>query len=96
MDEAAEAVDPANRWKLSAACRPAVFDGNPEIFYPPRLRDTANGMSRARAELVRRAKNVCATCPVTRECLEYAMERHETEGIWGMTTPEERGMTQLR
>jgi WhiB family transcriptional regulator, redox-sensing transcriptional regulator len=86
----------ANRWKLSAACRPEVYRGDPEIFYPPRLRETTTEMSAARAELIRRAKRVCAVCPVTRECEAYAMDNRETEGIWGGKAPEERGMKQLR
>ena len=36
-----------------------------------------------------RAKQVCAGCPVLRECLEHALQ-HERFGIWGGTTPDER------
>jgi len=37
-----------------------------------------------------RAKAICETCPVAAECLAYALERYETEGVWGGTTPAER------
>lgn len=30
-----------------------------------------------------RAKQVCASCPVWRECLTEAVDRRESEGIWG-------------
>jgi WhiB family redox-sensing transcriptional regulator len=39
---------------------------------------------------VSRAKAVCATCPVASECLTWAIETNQTEGIWGGHTPKER------
>ncbi len=89
-----------NGWKDRAICRPEVFTGDPNIFYPPRLR-TSDGNGSAqhnedRAEMIAKAKDVCVVCPVRRECLEYAMDIGETEGIWGGTAPEERGMRELR
>lgn len=35
------------------------------------------------------AKQICATCPVKDECLQYAL-RHESFGIWGGKTERER------
>lgn len=35
------------------------------------------------AEDVRRAKNLCALCPVRFECLQYALSVPETYGVWG-------------
>lgn len=32
---------------------------------------------------VQRAKQVCATCPVRRQCLDGALERAEPHGVWG-------------
>jgi Transcription factor WhiB len=43
---------------------------NPEIFFP------SNG------DPGTKARQVCAACPVRRECLQYAMEADEL-GIWG-------------
>ena len=34
-------------------------------------------------------KRTCASCPVNRECLEYALTE-KLDGIWGGTTPSER------
>ncbi|MDA8314108.1 MAG: WhiB family transcriptional regulator [Actinomycetota bacterium] len=44
----------------------------------------------SRGESVSEAKEVCATCPVARECLEYALAHHERFGIWGGKTERER------
>lgn len=35
------------------------------------------------------AKNLCRSCKVRRECLAYAINRHE-QGVWGGTNEEER------
>jgi hypothetical protein len=64
----------------------------------PRPRWMAQGACRWRPEIdffassgnQERAKAVCRTCPVAEECLAYALERYETEGIWGGKTPVER------
>jgi WhiB family redox-sensing transcriptional regulator len=36
------------------------------------------------------AKRVCAACPVTRPCLEYALRRYERHGVWGGMSERER------
>lgn len=36
------------------------------------------------------AKDVCALCPVRRECLEYALSNDERFGVWGGKTERER------
>ena len=38
----------------------------------------------------RRAKAVCASCPVRVECLEHAIAVDERYGIWGGLTQDER------
>lgn len=35
------------------------------------------------------AKKVCVGCPVTDECLEYALEENE-DGVWGATSERDR------
>lgn len=40
------------------------------------------------------AAAICATCPVTAECLGYALSVPHLSGIWGGTTPTMR--TRLR
>src|SRR4051794_38950728 len=36
------------------------------------------------------AKSICATCPVAEQCLEYAIETHQPDGVWGGLTAIER------
>ena len=38
----------------------------------------------------RRAKSICAACPVRQRCLEYAIAADERYGIWGGLTKDER------
>lgn len=64
-------------WRNRAAC-----SGYPNsLFFP---------VPDATASQVERATAVCAVCPVTEECLEYAFETNQRAGIWGGTTEEER------
>jgi len=64
--------------------RPAFFalaacaGMDPSIFVPRR------GMS------VSEAKAVCAGCPVTAECLAYALADPGLEGVWGGTSSSKR------
>jgi WhiB family redox-sensing transcriptional regulator len=43
---------------------------------------------------IARAKEVCATCAVADECLSYAIQTRQSEGVWGAHTTKER--TKLR
>jgi WhiB family redox-sensing transcriptional regulator len=61
-------------WREVAACRSA----DPKIFFPPT--ELHSGPARL----------VCATCPVQRACLEWALRVGESAGVWGGTTPSER------
>jgi WhiB family transcriptional regulator, redox-sensing transcriptional regulator len=38
----------------------------------------------------RRAKTICAACPVRDECLQHAVTSDERYGIWGGLNQEER------
>jgi len=61
-------------WMERAACRGLPTD----LFFPERGADT------------RAAKAVCAACPVSDDCYEYAFASHERHGIWGGTSERER------
>jgi WhiB family transcriptional regulator, redox-sensing transcriptional regulator len=37
-----------------------------------------------------KAKEVCAACPACLECLQWALQAGEMDGVWGGTTPTER------
>lgn len=71
----------AAHWTELAACRAPGTD--PELFFPV----SETGMASRQVAL---AKTVCARCPVTDQCLDWAVRTGEPEGIWGGTTPSER------
>ena len=64
-------------WHADAACRgmePATFV----------LGRGAN------ESIMARARAICSTCPVTVECLDYALADIDITGVWGGTTGRER------
>lgn len=63
-------------WREAAACAET-----PEVEFFPDPADVA---------AISAAKEVCAGCPVADQCLSYAIETNQTEGIWGGHTPKER------
>jgi WhiB family redox-sensing transcriptional regulator len=65
-------------WHDKAECR---GDPDPNAWYAHKL-DTEG-----RAH----ALEVCGRCPVSWECLSFALDRDDRHGIWGGVLPEERG-----
>ena len=63
-------------WRVRAACSGM----DPDLFFPER--GDVIGVARAKA--------VCASCPVTAECLQYALEAKEKQGVWGGLSGQER------
>lgn len=39
------------------------------------------------------AVEACSLCPSRKECLDYALETRQEFGVWGGSTPEERGVS---
>lgn len=66
-------------WRNSAACR----DTDPDLFFPV-------GQTGPAINHIASAREVCQTCDVKRECLEYALMTNQDAGIWGGTTEDER------
>lgn len=66
-------------WRHHALCR----DEDPELFFPV-------GTTGPAARQVDRAKAICARCPVTQECLTWALENGQDAGIWGGLSEDER------
>jgi len=62
-------------WQAKAACR----GPNTALFFPPSHFERKDDKE-AREN---KAKAICATCPVKRPCLEYALRIKEPHGIWG-------------
>jgi hypothetical protein len=96
-------------WRADARCAnlgmkdKAVLD----LFYPD---VGSNKTARFSAMLHRRAKRVCAKCPVRKPCLEDALSHEEGRtdpatgiwtrklayGVWGGHTPQDRHMRNIR
>lgn len=66
-------------WRQEAAC----LDEDPELFFP--VGNTGPALLQ-----VQEAKAVCATCPVTTQCLDWALDNHQDAGVWGGTGEDER------
>lgn len=70
-------------WQDRAAC----LGHSPDLFFPERADATVQ---------IRKAKKICATCPVTAECLAMALANDEKFGVFGGLTPGERGAVRIR
>lgn len=64
-------------WREAASC---LTETDQVSFFPDK--EDLLGIAKAKA--------VCATCPVSDDCLTWAIETNQTEGIWGGHTPKER------
>lgn len=71
---------PRGDWMERAKCA----DAEPETFYPEKGQPADT------------AKAICAMCPVTKECLEYALANGEKFGVFGGLSPRERQQVQGR
>ena len=67
-------------WMGDANCQGV----NPELFYP------------GRGDSVDQIKAVCADCVCRDQCLDYALEYDDDDGIWGGTTGRERRIIRRR
>ncbi|MFF4417028.1 WhiB family transcriptional regulator [Streptosporangium sp. NPDC001559] len=72
---------PSAEWQRRAACETEDF----ALFFPAHKEQPED---RERRE--RKAKAICAQCPVRTECLNYALSRPEKYGTWGGLNEEER------
>lgn len=62
-------------WRRGAPCRGA----DSTLFFPPSHFERKDEKEMREA----RAKGICRSCPVQRECLDYAVRIREPHGIWG-------------
>lgn len=69
-------------WQMKAACR----GPQAAIFFPPPQFERKD----EKVERERRAKEICASCPVQQPCLQYALGIREPHGIWGGRNEAER------
>ena len=71
-----------NNWQIRAACR----GPHATVFFPPPRFERKD----EKVEREARAKDICQSCPVRGECLEYALGIREPHGIWGGLSEGER------
>jgi WhiB family transcriptional regulator, redox-sensing transcriptional regulator len=74
------AVSPA---AAPAKPRPACADEDPELFFP--IGNTGPALLQ-----IEEAKAVCRRCPLMESCLQGALERGESAGVWGGTDEDDR------
>lgn len=80
-----------DQWHLWLELQSAI-DNAPEITPCTNFPDLFFGDSAAGAAHtdIRQAKALCQVCPITNECLTYAIEAKEEWGVWGGLSTQER------
>jgi WhiB family redox-sensing transcriptional regulator len=74
LPSAPEYIEKDQEWRTRAACKGMDTD----LFFPERGENLK----------VKKAKEICASCPVQNECLAYALQWSDNQmlGIWGGTS----------
>ena len=72
--------DPRETWWIEQS---RCVDEDPELFFPI-------GTTGPAIEQTARAIEVCRTCPVRTECLEWALDTCQDAGVWGGLGEEDR------
>ncbi|HEY3485763.1 MAG TPA: WhiB family transcriptional regulator [Ilumatobacteraceae bacterium] len=72
-------------WRDHALCR----DTDPDLFFP--VGTTGNALVQ-----IEHAKAVCGQCPVTSDCLDFALSTNQDSGVWGGLSEEERRVIRRR
>lgn len=66
--------------------RARCVETDPELFFPE-----LDSLWK-----VAQAKKICGECPVSEQCLQYAVANRFKEGIWGGLSPTERHRLMMR
>ncbi|MFF3751442.1 WhiB family transcriptional regulator [Streptomyces sp. NPDC002018] len=66
-------------WRHHAMCR----EEDAELFFPV-------GSTGPALLQIEEAKAVCRRCPVREQCLQWALEAGQNEGVWGGLSEDER------
>lgn len=66
-------------WRHNAVCR----EEDPELFFP--IGNTGPALLQ-----IEEAKAVCRRCPVMDQCLQWALDAGQDEGVWGGLSQDER------
>jgi hypothetical protein len=84
-------VNESGNWFELAACRAVYARTGMDYWHSPEPGDPDfTGTGQMPAARLRMAKKTCNGCPVRMECLTYALERGEKDGIWAGLAPHER------
>ena len=75
-------------WQEVAACRGPASS----LFFAPTLSERRDDREVREA----RAKAICSECPVTMQCLDFALQSREQHGIWGGRSEAERRLMLLQ
>ena len=70
-------IRPPGEWVDEGAC---VGHADPDLWFPRNLDIHA----------IWEATAICDECPVIKQCLKYAVDHRDLEGIWGGKTGDER------
>ena len=70
-------LEPELTWQRDAACRGLGVEESQAIFFP------------APGESISAARALCEGCPVSGQCLDFALT-HGCTGVWGGTSDHER------
>jgi WhiB family redox-sensing transcriptional regulator len=73
------------QWMDRGVCR----DEDPELFFPV----GTSGPAKVQTE---EAKSVCRRCPVSSECLTWALDSGQGAGVWGGMSEDERSALKRR
>ena len=68
---------------------PLCSTTDPELFFPQEIEYNGRHAAGPKYINLSLAKEVCSNCPLTLQCLEYAVKNSEI-GIWGGTTESQR------
>ena len=72
-------------WRRGAACA----EEDPDLFFP--IGNTGPALLQ-----IEEAKGVCVRCPVMEQCLQWALETNQHDGVWGGLSEDERRLLKCR
>lgn len=58
-------------------------DADADAFFPP-------SFGKQHTEQIDEARRICEGCPALAECLAWAVDHPDLDGVWAATTPPER------
>lgn len=78
-------------WRRQGLCWPdPTLDGDELAAHVARWFPISYQRHGRPIPLVEQTRAVCSACPVQDQCLIYALDENERDGIWGGTTPRQR------